>query len=233
MNKKTQQQQDVEPRYQSTSKGTSAVSLDHTNTSFIEGIIQHNLPGWLQTYLSWHKSKRAELAEMDKSGAKYNMAEMYNRTKDFRFLAVVCLHPMKCNGMADRMKSYPYWLLKANQTNRILLFHWNKDNLFLSDYLVPPQGGMDWVVPSEKSSVLYKILHKEGSCLNNGSINHYDKQENKQLACVRAHMFPTISLQMISDSIRIAMARIVTHMPSTLCSSHRKLWQITLKTKRA
>ena len=93
------------------------------------------LPAWLKTYFRWH-SNQLDLIE--------------NSTNDdltrFRFLLLVCLKGMNCGGTADRLKAIPHFLIKANQTNRIFGIFWNNNNVTLSDYYIPPMGGLDWTV---------------------------------------------------------------------------------------
>jgi len=150
--------------------------------SYISDIKNH-LPAWLQTYHSWHANQLAKLDELEtellvaangRTAADISSDVIRNRTQQFRFLVVVCLNGVTCGGLSDRIKAIPYWLIRANQTNRILLLHWAKNDIPLEAFWEPPPGGLNWSVPRPKegggSSVLSRLLYDETlrahSCLS-------------------------------------------------------------------
>lgn len=83
-----------------------------------------NLPQWLQQYFHWH-------AEQSR-----------NPQPDTKYIVVACFNGTKCGGTSDRLRALPYYLLVANQTQRVLLIKWTKPH-DLSEFLVPP-GDVDW-----------------------------------------------------------------------------------------
>mmetsp|Transcript_12109 Transcript_12109/g.26318 ORF Transcript_12109/g.26318 Transcript_12109/m.26318 type:complete len:481 (+) Transcript_12109:372-1814(+) len=171
--------------YNSTEEST----VNHTNET--------ELPTWLKTYFRWH-SNQLELIE--------------NSTSDdlarFRFIVLVCLNGMNCGGTADRLKSIPHFLVKANQTNRIFGIFWNNNNITLSDYYIPPKGGLDWTGGElNASSAIYRLLHaNRDSCLYDPSqVNHGvapipSFQLDTQVVCVCARAFPEEELEFYRGS---------------------------------
>jgi hypothetical protein len=49
-------------------------------------------------------------------------------------------------GLADRLRSLPFFLWEAARTNRLFLMQW-MNPCPLEEFLVPPLGGIDWTVP--------------------------------------------------------------------------------------
>lgn len=95
-------------------------------------ILEKNLaaiPQWLRDYISWHSTQR-----------KY-----YLDDPSTKFLTVACHNPGFCGGIADRLKSIPYFIEVANTTRRVLFIKWQKYNL--EDFLLPLEGGLDWRLP--------------------------------------------------------------------------------------
>lgn len=99
---------------------------------------QHKLPSWMIEYFSWHASQRAAMT-----------AQNWNTTNSqFQFLIMRCLHTDKiCGGLSDRLQSLPFQLLMGYRHKRILLIYWERP-FPLEEFLLPPQGGLDWLVPS-------------------------------------------------------------------------------------
>jgi hypothetical protein len=92
------------------------------------------LPQWMKDYLNWHDYKRHH----------WN-----SRTfKKERWLVMQCLKgsDRKCGGTSDRLKPILFILRVAYQSKRILFIHWTKPHP-LTEFLVPPQGGVDWRTP--------------------------------------------------------------------------------------
>ena len=96
------------------------------------------LPDWVKTYAKWHAKQRK----------RYFDDMRANATSDVRFLISRCLTNDKCGGASDRLQEIPYSIMLANQTNRVLLVRWEKPAR-LENYLVVPDGGIDWTVPDD------------------------------------------------------------------------------------
>jgi len=91
------------------------------------------LPAWMREYLSFHRRTRAR---SDFPGAA-----------DIKFLVVCCPHGRyPCGGLGDRLKSFDYYVHMANTTGRVLLYYWASPRP-MEDFLVPPEGGLDWRIP--------------------------------------------------------------------------------------
>jgi len=86
------------------------------------------LPPWLSDYFAWHAARRRE------------------PSADDRFLVLSCAEGEHCGGLARRLGGIPYYLHLANVTGRILLVRWTAP-MSLTEFLVSPEGGMDWTVP--------------------------------------------------------------------------------------
>ncbi|KAK1738097.1 hypothetical protein QTG54_011391 [Skeletonema marinoi] len=100
--------------------------------------INPKLPEWVKTYAKWHAKQRK----------RYFDDMRANATSDVRFLISRCLTNDKCGGASDRLQEIPYSIMLANQTNRVLLVRWEKPAR-LENYLVVPEGGIDWTVPDD------------------------------------------------------------------------------------
>ena len=59
----------------------------------------------------------------------------------------------RCGGTADRLKPLPWAVRVAYQTHRILLIRWTRPAR-LEEFLLPPQGGVDWRVPEWLAEVV-------------------------------------------------------------------------------
>lgn len=93
------------------------------------------MPVWMQDYFHWHAQARAQ------------MKQDHSRWKSFRFLMLQCLPgSRKCGGTADRLKPLPLMIWMARQSKRVLLIKWGRP-AELEEFLLPPQGGLDWRVP--------------------------------------------------------------------------------------
>ena len=98
------------------------------------------LPDWVRTYAKWHAQQRKQYFTDMQSSANNNA------TSNVRFLISRCLSHDKCGGASDRLQEIPYSIMLANQTNRVLLVKWEKPAA-LENYLVVPDGGIDWTIP--------------------------------------------------------------------------------------
>lgn len=71
-----------------------------------------------------------------------------------KFLVMTC-HVFKggaqleaCGGLSDRMMLFPYYIWLAHKTGRKFLIKYSKPHP-LEEFLVPPEGGLDWRLPDE------------------------------------------------------------------------------------
>ena len=100
------------------------------------------LPRWVKRYMNWHKWKRRN----------WDLDNWQNE----RWMILQCIRSQdkkKCGGTADRLKPVPTLLKLAYETRRILLIHWDRPCL-LEEFLVPPEGGLDWRTPGPIVDVL-------------------------------------------------------------------------------
>jgi hypothetical protein len=111
------------------------------------------LPQWMKDYFVWHKQQRTLLQETWKPllqgmNQPEAAARFYNNSNNHRFLILRCFSCDKtCGGLADRLLPLPYLLQVAHNSSRLLLIHYERPAP-LTNYLVPPRGGMDWRIPS-------------------------------------------------------------------------------------
>jgi hypothetical protein len=91
------------------------------------------LPPWFKKYVISHREQRLALNE--------------NNWKNQRFLIMRCLDvDIACGGASDRLQSVPAMLMLANMTGRMLFIKWNRP-VPLQEFLVPPEGSLDWTIP--------------------------------------------------------------------------------------
>ena len=94
-----------------------------------------DMPPWMKDYFAWHAAERIRLEQNHENWAST------------RFLVLQCLPgSRKCGGTADRLKPLPLMLWVAHKSQRLLLIKWGRP-AELEEFLLPPQGGMDWRVP--------------------------------------------------------------------------------------
>lgn len=112
------------------------------------------LPDWVHTYAKWHAQQRQQ----------YFNDMRTNGTSNVRFLISRCLKNDHCGGASDRLQEIPYSIMLANQTNRVLLVKWEKPAA-LENYLVVPEGGIDWTIPDDmfEKGEDWHLRGKEGS----------------------------------------------------------------------
>jgi hypothetical protein len=94
------------------------------------------IPQWMKEYFKWHKEQRYLLR-----------GDNLQAAPSMRFLLMECWpwNPI-CGGTADRLRSIPFMILVAHQTERLLLIKWGRP-AELEEFLLPPKGGLDWRVP--------------------------------------------------------------------------------------
>ncbi|CAB9500141.1 expressed unknown protein [Seminavis robusta] len=99
------------------------------------------IPDWLKQYFHWHKQQRARLTPD-------NFAEQ-------RYLVMTCLKKEKCGGLTDRLRPVVATLQVAHLTQRLFFIYWERPFHF-EEFLLPPQGGVDWRMPRVLRTELYK-----------------------------------------------------------------------------
>lgn len=130
------------------------------------------LPHWMRDYFNWHDFKRRTWS-----------IDSFN---DDRWLIMQCLQSdRKCGGTSDRLKPILYLLRIAYYTKRILLIHWVKPAP-LTEFLVPPKGGMDWTVPTWMEGML--LTPTIGGSVDYTEREIRDNARNPQIALVRSKM---------------------------------------------
>lgn len=112
------------------------------------------IPEWMSKYVSWHQEQRKILENSKNNTAALN---------DMKFMVVRCLENQKCGGLSDRMKPLPFYLMVANLTQRVLLFHWTKPSE-LENFLVPPDNGIDWRI--EGTGVTLQEIRNDTNYVN-------------------------------------------------------------------
>lgn len=91
------------------------------------------LPEWMESYFAWHNHTKSNLNK-----------ENWNATK---YLILGCFESHDhCGGISDRLKPLPMIVLEAYRHQRLVLIWWEKPKP-LEEFLVPPQGGVDWIAP--------------------------------------------------------------------------------------
>jgi hypothetical protein len=94
------------------------------------------LPIWMKEYFTWHQQKRKFLQQYPE------------QWQSIRYYLVECTERYpNCGGTADRLGLLPYHVQYAAAAQRLLLFHWSIPAP-LESFLLPPQYGIDWTVPS-------------------------------------------------------------------------------------
>jgi hypothetical protein len=123
------------------------------------------LPDWMKNYLDWHNEQRNHLTE--------------SNFESHRFIIMIAKKGQVTGGVTDRLRPLPAFLRIANATNRIFMIHWDRP-AHLEEFLLPPQGGLDWRVPAW----MEPHLHNVSIYGNQGKILQVAKGRLKIQACV-------------------------------------------------
>ena len=95
--------------------------------------LSQQLPEWMTEYFDWHKATKKNLNETNWNSTKY--------------IVMCCTKAQRsCGGISDRLKPLAFVVLEAARYERLLLIWWEKPKP-LEEFLVPPEGGVDWRVP--------------------------------------------------------------------------------------
>eukprot|EP00537_Pseudo-nitzschia_pungens_P019094 CAMPEP_0172406372 /NCGR_PEP_ID=MMETSP1061-20121228/70424_1 /TAXON_ID=37318 /ORGANISM="Pseudo-nitzschia pungens, Strain cf. pungens" /LENGTH=125 /DNA_ID=CAMNT_0013141937 /DNA_START=42 /DNA_END=416 /DNA_ORIENTATION=- len=109
---------------------------DHSGTMLRSnsGDGESSFPPWMEDYFEWHRSVRSNLTETN-----------WNETN---YLILSCMRDhRKCGGVSDRLKPLPLIVFEAFRSKRLLLIWWDRPKR-PEECFVPPEGGIDWTVPS-------------------------------------------------------------------------------------
>mmetsp|Transcript_22325 Transcript_22325/g.52591 ORF Transcript_22325/g.52591 Transcript_22325/m.52591 type:complete len:598 (+) Transcript_22325:101-1894(+) len=128
--------------YDSVSKVAGPLSSKNLWDKGYDEEATNGLPRWVKRYMNWHRWKRQNW-DLDNWQNERWMILQCIRTQDKK----------KCGGTADRLKPVPTLLKLAYETRRILLIHWDRPCL-LEEFLIPPEGGLDWRTPGPIVDVL-------------------------------------------------------------------------------
>eukprot|EP00536_Pseudo-nitzschia_multiseries_P002595 jgi/Psemu1/294883/fgenesh1_pm.35_\ len=89
------------------------------------------MPKWMIEYFDWHREQTSKLNECN--------------YKDFKFLILRCSDEEKrCGGVADRLKSIPFFIAASALSKRIFLIRWSRPTK-LENFLLPNE--INWAVP--------------------------------------------------------------------------------------
>jgi len=89
------------------------------------------LPQWMKDYFDWHREQTAAMNECN--------------YQDYKFLILRCSRAeRKCGGVADRLKSLPFFVAMAAYTKRVFLVRWERPTN-LEEFLIPNE--INWSVP--------------------------------------------------------------------------------------
>jgi hypothetical protein len=108
-------------------------TVNFTSTNIWDGDSSSKLPAWLRDYMAWHRETRQKLNEDNWQEYKY-------------FLLRCVAGDAACEGASDRLKTLPVQILLASQARRLFFIHWSRPAP-LEEFLVPPEGGLDWTLP--------------------------------------------------------------------------------------
>jgi len=98
------------------------------------------LPQWMKDYFDWHREQTSSINSCN--------------VRDYRFLVLRCSQDdPQCGGLADRLKSIPFFLAAAAKTNRIFLIRWQRPTK-LEEFLRPFE--INWSFPDWMYSELPK-----------------------------------------------------------------------------
>lgn len=92
------------------------------------------IPKWMKDYFTWHKQQLSLLNET-------------RNNTEHRIFVMRCLHrDDECGGASDRLQSIPFAIRVAAKYKRLLFIKWERPAP-LEEFLLPPQGGLDWRIP--------------------------------------------------------------------------------------
>jgi hypothetical protein len=93
-----------------------------------------SLPEWMNDYFNWYEEELKNLNE--------------ENWQSRRYLIMQCLTTDNhCGGTSDRLKPLPLFLLLAVRSKRLFMIRWNTP-CALEEFLIPPQEGYNWTVPT-------------------------------------------------------------------------------------
>ncbi|KAL3904059.1 MAG: hypothetical protein SGARI_005100, partial [Bacillariaceae sp.] len=128
---------------------TTTIVTDSDSTTTAIGLEQqpryrrsNTLPEWMKDYFDWHREIMIGLNETNVQNNKYIILRC---TKNER----------KCGGVADRLKSLPFFIAAAARSKRVFMIRWDRPKK-LEEFLLPNE--VNWSVPDW---MIDKIDNKE------------------------------------------------------------------------
>uniref|UniRef100_A0A7S4AV33 Uncharacterized protein n=1 Tax=Pseudo-nitzschia australis TaxID=44445 RepID=A0A7S4AV33_9STRA len=89
------------------------------------------LPQWMKDYFDWHREQTVAINECN--------------YRNYKFLILRCsLSEGKCGGVADRLKSLPFFIAVAASSKRIFFIRWERPAK-LEEFLIPNE--INWSLP--------------------------------------------------------------------------------------
>jgi len=97
----------------------------------------------MKEYFDWH---RVQMEALKKNGVTNYEERRDNNGDEIKFLLLCCSEKeLKCGGLADRIKSLPFFVALAARTKRIFMIYWDRPTK-LEEFLIPNE--VDWSVPN-------------------------------------------------------------------------------------
>jgi hypothetical protein len=115
-------------------------TVNFASANIWDGDSSSKIPAWLRDYIVWHRETRQKLNA--------------NNWQQYRYFLLRCVAGDSiCAGATDRLKTLPVQLLLVSQARRLFFIHWSRPAP-LEEFLVPPEGGLDWRLPPWLASKL-------------------------------------------------------------------------------
>lgn len=137
----------IELRRNTTSTGSTPISLTHQIDSYFAGISNGTEIEWFHTYLHWHHQVRTE----------YPDTELFDNATAPKIVIFYFDPDAHKNGLADRMRSLGHMVQFAFKENRLLLLKWYDAPLPLESFLVPHL--MNFTVPDHHTTTRPYLLN--------------------------------------------------------------------------
>ena len=142
------------------------------------------LPPWLQDYFAWHQKERQRLTNRN----------WRNWNETTRFLIPVAPRKLKSGGMTDRIRPIAAYLRLAAETNRLLLIYWERP-CSLEEFLLPPEGGLNWRVPSQIRKAVQRMGPPYGRHSSNWTeVEEWAHQNHLETATENGDTTPTTTI---------------------------------------
>lgn len=154
-------QSSPEPRYRRSKtlpqwmKGLSIFSWIQVRICFLEEFLTMHLScSTLTDYFDWHKTQTMGLNETNFDQNRYLILRCTKKER-------------KCGGVADRLKSIPFFIAAAARTNRIFMIRWGRPTK-LEEFLLPNEVNWsvpDWMVEKIETNNVTSHMRPHGTAL--------------------------------------------------------------------